>query len=64
MIRRAWALQATAARAFDRRGAGLRILVALLLRISNAARAPLPARAAPPRAPIAEAGTELVERPK
>lgn len=39
-------------------------LVALLLRISNAARAPLPSRATTPRAPIAEAGTELVERPK
>lgn len=37
-------------------------LVALLLRISNAARAPLPSRATTPRAPIAEAGTELVER--
>ncbi len=38
-------------------------LVALLLRISNAARAPLPRRAAKPLPPIAEAGTELVERP-
>ncbi|HLU55347.1 MAG TPA: FtsW/RodA/SpoVE family cell cycle protein [Pseudonocardia sp.] len=38
-------------------------LVALLLRISNAARAPLPRRPAAPRPPIAEAGTELVERP-
>jgi cell division protein FtsW (lipid II flippase) len=37
-------------------------LVALLLRISNAARAPLPRRPAQPRAPIAEASTELVER--
>ena len=36
-------------------------LVALLLRISNAARAPLPRRAAPQQ-PLAEAGTELVER--
>jgi hypothetical protein len=32
VIRRAWALQATAARAFDRRGAGLRIVAVLLLR--------------------------------
>ena len=38
-------------------------LVALLLRISNAARAPLPRRLATPLPPIAEAGTELVERP-
>ena len=38
-------------------------LVALLLRISNAARAPLPRRPAQPMVPIAEAGTELVERP-
>jgi cell division protein FtsW (lipid II flippase) len=38
-------------------------LVALLLRISNAARAPLPRRQAAPLPPIAEAGTELVERP-
>jgi cell division protein FtsW (lipid II flippase) len=38
-------------------------LVALLLRISNAARAPLPRRPAVPLPPIAEAGTELVERP-
>ncbi len=37
-------------------------LVALLLRISNAARAPLPRRPAAPLPPIAEAGTELVER--
>jgi cell division protein FtsW (lipid II flippase) len=37
-------------------------LVALLLRISNAARAPLPRRPATPLPPIAEAGTELVER--
>jgi cell division protein FtsW (lipid II flippase) len=39
-------------------------LVALLLRISNAARAPLPRRAAAPLPPLAEAGTELVERPR
>lgn len=38
-------------------------LVALLLRVSNAARAPLPHRPVKPAAPIAEAGTELVERP-
>jgi cell division protein FtsW (lipid II flippase) len=38
-------------------------LVAMLLRISNAARAPLPRRQATPLPPIAEAGTELVERP-
>jgi cell division protein FtsW (lipid II flippase) len=38
-------------------------LVALLLRVSHAARAPLPRRPAAPRPPIAEAGTELVERP-
>jgi cell division protein FtsW (lipid II flippase) len=38
-------------------------LVALLLRISNAARAPLPRRPAAPSVPVAEAGTELVERP-
>ena len=37
--------------------------VAMLLRISNAARAPLPRRQAAPLPPIAEAGTELVERP-
>jgi cell division protein FtsW (lipid II flippase) len=36
------------------------VLVALLLRVSNAARAPLPRRA--PAVPLAEAGTELVER--
>jgi len=35
-------------------------LVAMLLRVSNAARAPLPRRA--PQKPLAEAGTELVER--
>lgn len=39
-------------------------LVAILLRISHVARAPLPQRAAQPRAPIAEASTELVQRPK
>jgi cell division protein FtsW (lipid II flippase) len=38
-------------------------LVAMLLRISNAARAPLPRRPATPLPPLAEAGTELVERP-
>ncbi|SHK79329.1 cell elongation-specific peptidoglycan biosynthesis regulator RodA [Pseudonocardia thermophila] len=38
-------------------------LVALLLRISNAARAPLPRKPPTPHVPIAEAGTELVERP-
>ena len=38
-------------------------LVALLLRVSNAARAPLPHRPAAPQVSIAEAGTELVERP-
>ncbi|HSU09672.1 MAG TPA: FtsW/RodA/SpoVE family cell cycle protein [Pseudonocardia sp.] len=38
-------------------------LVALLLRVSNAARAPLPTRPVAPQVPIAEAGTELVERP-
>jgi cell division protein FtsW (lipid II flippase) len=38
-------------------------LVALLLRVSNAARTPLPHRPAAPQVPIAEAGTELVERP-
>ena len=38
-------------------------LVALLLRISNAARAPLQQRPAQPRTPLAEAGTELVKRP-
>jgi hypothetical protein len=38
-------------------------LVALLLRISNAARAPLTRRPAAPAVPIAEAGTELVPRP-
>jgi cell division protein FtsW (lipid II flippase) len=38
-------------------------LVAMLLRVSNAARAPLPRRPATPLPPIAEAGTELVERP-
>jgi cell division protein FtsW (lipid II flippase) len=39
-------------------------LVALLLRISNAARAPLNRRPSAPLPPIAEAGTELVERPR
>ncbi|MGQ0573559.1 MAG: FtsW/RodA/SpoVE family cell cycle protein [Pseudonocardia sp.] len=39
-------------------------LVALLLRVSHAARAPLPSRATSPRAPIAQASTELVERPR
>jgi cell division protein FtsW (lipid II flippase) len=38
-------------------------LVAMLLRISNAARAPLPRRSPAPLPPLAEAGTELVERP-
>jgi hypothetical protein len=36
----------------------------MLLRISNAARAPLPRRPPTPLPPIADAGTELVERPK
>jgi hypothetical protein len=39
-------------------------LVALLLRVSNAARAPLPHRPPAPQVPLAEAGTELVERPR
>jgi cell division protein FtsW (lipid II flippase) len=39
-------------------------LVALLLRISNAARSPLPRRPAAPKAPLAEAATEMVERPR
>ena len=39
-------------------------LVAMLLRVSNAARAPLPRRPPTPLPPIADAGTELVERPK
>ncbi|WP_226361440.1 FtsW/RodA/SpoVE family cell cycle protein [Pseudonocardia sp. ICBG1142] len=39
------------------------VLVAILLRISHVARAPLPVRPAKPRAPIAEASTELVQRP-
>ncbi|MFP5021147.1 FtsW/RodA/SpoVE family cell cycle protein [Pseudonocardia phyllosphaerae] len=38
-------------------------LVAILLRISHVARAPLPKRPAAPRAPIAEASTEMVRRP-
>jgi cell division protein FtsW (lipid II flippase) len=37
-------------------------LVALLLRVSNAARTPLPSRPQRPVTPIAEASTELVER--
>lgn len=37
-------------------------LVAMLLRISDAAREPLPRRGAAPAVPLAEAGTELVER--
>jgi cell division protein FtsW (lipid II flippase) len=37
-------------------------LVALLLRVSNSARTPLPNRPAAPLKPIAEASTELVER--
>jgi cell division protein FtsW (lipid II flippase) len=37
-------------------------LVALLLRVSNAARTPLPTRPPAPRQPIADASTELVER--
>jgi cell division protein FtsW (lipid II flippase) len=37
-------------------------LVALLLRVSNAARTPLPVRPQAPLKPIAEASTELVER--
>jgi cell division protein FtsW (lipid II flippase) len=37
-------------------------LVALLLRVSNAARTPLPTRPQAPLKPLAEAGTELVER--
>lgn len=41
------------------------ILVALLLRVSDAARTPqTPAKAKPKQAPIAEANTELVERPR
>ena len=38
-------------------------LVALLLRVSNAARTPLPVRPQTPLKPIGEASTELVERP-
>ena len=38
------------------------VLVALLLRISNAARTPAAGRPAAPLKPIAEASTELVER--
>jgi cell division protein FtsW (lipid II flippase) len=37
-------------------------LVALLLRVSNAARTPLPNRPAAPQKPLGEASTELVER--
>ncbi len=40
------------------------ILVGILLRISHVARAPLPRRPERPRTPIAEAGTELVQRPR
>jgi len=39
-------------------------LVALLLRVSNAARAPLPRRPTTPPPSIAEAGTEMVRRPQ
>ncbi|MGH3911868.1 MAG: FtsW/RodA/SpoVE family cell cycle protein [Pseudonocardiaceae bacterium] len=39
------------------------ILVALLLRISNSARAPAPAASRKPVAPLAEANTEMVKRP-
>jgi cell division protein FtsW (lipid II flippase) len=38
-------------------------LIALLLRVSDAARTPLPRRPPAPLKPIAEASTELVERP-
>ena len=40
------------------------ILVGILLRISHVARAPLPKRPAQPRPSIADAGTELVQRPQ
>ena len=40
------------------------VLIALLVRISDAARAPLPRRPVTPRPPIAEARTELVVRPR
>jgi cell division protein FtsW (lipid II flippase) len=38
------------------------VIVALLLRISNAARSPVSGKPAPPRPPLAEAGTVLVEK--
>ncbi|MDQ2709080.1 MAG: FtsW/RodA/SpoVE family cell cycle protein [Actinomycetota bacterium] len=38
------------------------VIVALLLRISNAARSPASGKSAEPRAPLAEAGTVLVSR--
>jgi cell division protein FtsW (lipid II flippase) len=41
------------------------VLIALLLRVSDAARRPqAPAKPKPKQAPIAEAHTELVERPR
>lgn len=39
------------------------ILIALLLRISNAAQQPAPARPARPQTPLAQAATEMVKRP-
>ncbi len=39
------------------------ILIALLLRISHSARAPAPAKPPRPQTPLAEAHTEMVERP-
>jgi len=39
------------------------VLVALLLRISHSARAPAPAKPRRPQTPLAEAHTEMVERP-